>query len=233
MSTRPSALRRSAQGRSDWTRPDFRAPGMTVLEGVASSSRGRSGRELNRLASGRGVLVTGSNMSGKSTFLQNGRRQRGPGADDQYLFCAGVPRSPVPCAQRHRRADDLLAGKSYYIAEVEGLLELVRASDSPDGAPVPARRTVSRHQRGRAHRLGSGGAAAAAGPHGDAQAACGYCGDARSRTGRPGDGPSTPITSATPSVPTGLIFGHRLRRGPATTRNAIALLDCMARQRPS
>ena len=58
-------------GRADWTRPRFREPGTSaelidvrhplVLDAVPNSIS---------LAPGRGVLITGSNMSGKSTFLR-------------------------------------------------------------------------------------------------------------------------------------------------------------------
>ncbi len=80
---------------------------------------------------GRGVLVTGSNMSGKSTFLRT------------VGVAAVLARSlgTVPAAAWHGplltvrsfigRADDLLAGKSYYFAEAEAVIALLEAARSP------------------------------------------------------------------------------------------------------
>ena len=117
-------------GRDDWTTPervgaeaasemtDLRHP--LVDDAVPNSMR---------LRPGRGLLITGSNMSGKSTFL------RTVGVN------AVLAQTIHTCLARHYRApifrvrscigraDDLVAGKSYYIAEVEALLDLVRASD--------------------------------------------------------------------------------------------------------
>ena len=63
-----------------------------------------------------GVLVTGSNMSGKSTLLPDNRRQRRPGADDQH-----VPGEQLRGADRSRpqlngRLDDSIAGKSSHLS---------------------------------------------------------------------------------------------------------------------
>jgi len=81
------------------------------------------------LAPPHGVLVTGSNMSGKSTFLRTvgvnvvlaqsidtclARRYEAPVYD--VRSCIG-------------RSDDLIAGKSYYLVEVESVLALVKASE--------------------------------------------------------------------------------------------------------
>ncbi len=83
------------------------------------------------LAPPHGVLVTGSNMSGKSTFLRTvgvnvvlaqtintcfAREYRAPVLD--VRGCIG-------------REDDLEAGKSYYLVEVESVLSLVRAGERP------------------------------------------------------------------------------------------------------
>lgn len=82
----------------------------------------------------RGVLVTGANMSGKSTFL----RALGINAllaQTIHTCCARRYRASrlrvVSCL---RSTDDLLGGKSLYWAEAERLLEIVRALD--EGHPT-------------------------------------------------------------------------------------------------
>jgi len=82
------------------------------------------------LAPSRGVLITGSNMSGKSTFL----RTLGVNAVlAQTINTCFASRYEAPVFHVRScigRTDDLLAGKSYYIAEVEAVLALVHASAS-------------------------------------------------------------------------------------------------------
>ena len=94
---------------------------------------------------------------------QDGRRQCRSRPDDSTpVWRESIGRRYSMCAAASGGSDDLLAGKSYYIVEVEALLELVRASDDACAAFVLARRAVSRHQRRRAHRRGPGGPAGAA-----------------------------------------------------------------------
>jgi hypothetical protein len=211
--------------RSDWTRPDFRdaeTPSELIelrhplVQDAVPNSIG--------LRPGRGVLVTGSNMSGKSTFL------RTVGAN------AVLAQTVNTCLAREYRApvfhvrscigrmDDLLAGKSYYIAEVEALLDLVRASD--DRAPhlflldelFRGTNAVERIAAGRAvlHDLlvTASGAAKShvvlAATHDRELVDLADAFDAYHFGDSIG--------------PNGLSFDHRLQHGPATTRNAIALL---------
>jgi hypothetical protein len=77
---------------------------------------------------GRGLVVTGANMSGKSTYL----RTIGIAA----VLARGINTCPAASWQgrwfRVRsligRSDDLAAGKSYYQVEAEGVVELLRVS---------------------------------------------------------------------------------------------------------
>jgi hypothetical protein len=117
--------------RDDWTRPTFTARGTRatfedvhhplVLEAVANSIR---------FEPGRGALITGSNMSGKSTFL----RTIGVNAVlAQTINTCLAARYEAPVFRVQScigRSDDLLAGKSYYIVEVEEVLRRVRASEA-------------------------------------------------------------------------------------------------------
>ena len=213
-------------GRSDWTQPDFRAAEATIeFSELRHPLVDDAVPNSVVLRPGSGVLVTGSNMSGKSTFL----RTVGVNAilAQTISTClAREYRAPIfhvrSCIGR---ADDLLAGKSYYIVEVESLLELVRASD--DSTPhlflldelFRGTNAVERIAAGRAvlHQLlrASKGTAK---PHVVIAATH--------------DRELVDLTSGTfdsyhfgDSIgPEGLIFDHRLQHGPSTTRNAIALL---------
>jgi len=81
---------------------------------------------------GQGILVTGSNMSGKTTFI----RTMGVNAvlaQTIYTTFAQSYQAPflkVRCAIG--RADNLLEGKSYYLAEVEATRKLVKAAEQND-----------------------------------------------------------------------------------------------------
>ena len=81
---------------------------------------------------GQGMLVTGSNMSGKTTFI----RTLGVNAvlaQTIYTTFAQSYQAPflkVRCAIG--RADNLLEGKSYYLAEVEATRKLVKAAERND-----------------------------------------------------------------------------------------------------
>jgi hypothetical protein len=81
---------------------------------------------------GRSVLVTGSNMSGKSTFL----RTIGVNAIlAQTIYTAIATRYQAPLLAVKSsigRGDDILQSKSYYLAEVERVGELLRDADRGD-----------------------------------------------------------------------------------------------------
>lgn len=212
-------------GRADWTRPAFLPPGSVavvhnarhpLLDGPVPNSID--------LPAGRGVLVTGSNMSGKSTFL----RTIGTAAvlaqtihtvfADEYAAPVFDVRSCIG------RSDDLLAGKSYYVVEVEALLGLVaRIADAPPclfllDELFRGTNAVERIAAGRAvlEELVSGGGGASrhvalAATH---------------------DGELVDLLAGTYSAchfgdavtDDGLVFDHILKAGRATSRNAIALL---------
>lgn len=81
---------------------------------------------------GRGLIITGSNMSGKSTFL----RTVGVTvvlAQTINTCPAGAYSSPwLKVRSAIGRSDDLSAGKSYYLVEVEAVLDLLKGSTTPD-----------------------------------------------------------------------------------------------------
>lgn len=118
------------EGTADWTRPVLRSDGPLALTDLRNPSLADAVPNSITLHPGAGVLVTGSNMSGKSTFL----RTVGVNAILAQTVNTSLARDyagPV-CEVRSciGRSDDLIAGKSYYLMEVESLLGLVRASES-------------------------------------------------------------------------------------------------------
>lgn len=222
-----AALRADLQEGATWTRPrvlpppdpapatfaDLRHPLIDAARAVPNSIA---------LAAGRGVLITGSNMSGKSTFL------RTIGVNTvlaQTIHTCFASRYEAPVFHVRScigRADDLLAGKSYYIAEVEAVLALVRASESASPhlflfdelfrgtnatERIAAAESVLREliDHGRPHAIVTS-------TH-DAELV-----DLLRDTH---DAYHFPDTLG----PDGLVFTYRLEPGPSPTRNAIALLQ--------
>ena len=116
-----------------WSRPAFNDDGTVAALDLCHPLLEQPTPNSIDLRLGHGVLVTGSNMSGKSTFLRTigvnavmaqtintvaAREYRAPRFN--VRSCIG-------------RADNLLAGKSYYVVEVETLVALMQAShrDTP------------------------------------------------------------------------------------------------------
>jgi len=115
-------------GLQTWARPRVLPPGSSatltearhplVADAVPSSLT---------LAAGRGVLVTGSNMSGKSTLLRTVGVNAVLAQTVRTCLAADYG-APVLCVRSCiGRSDDLLSGKSYYLVEVESLVALMRA----------------------------------------------------------------------------------------------------------
>jgi DNA mismatch repair ATPase MutS len=78
-----------------------------------------------------GALITGSNMAGKSTFL----RTAGINALFAQTIFTCCARSwsgpPLRLATSLRRSDSLLDGRSYYLAEAQGILQAIRSAEKP------------------------------------------------------------------------------------------------------
>jgi hypothetical protein len=112
-----------------WTRPRLAAPDQPMrLAQVRHPLLESPVPNSIELAPPYGVLVTGSNMSGKTTFL----RTVGVSAVLAQTINTCLAASYEAPIYRVRscigRSDDLLSGKSYYMAEVDAVLGLVRAS---------------------------------------------------------------------------------------------------------
>jgi hypothetical protein len=213
-------------GGEAWTRPRFTAPGsLARFDDVRHPLLEAPVPNSIVLHAGKGVLVTGSNMSGKSTFL------RTIGVNvvlAQTIATCLASRYEAPMFSVRScigRSDDLVGGKSYYLAEVEALLGLVRAG----GAGEPCLFLLDEMFRGTnaSERIAAGEAVLrelVAEPSGHAKA---HVSLAATHDGELVDllaGIYEPMHFGDAIGPEGLVFDHRLREGPATTRNAIALL---------
>lgn len=212
-------------GTADWSRPVFVPPGdPATMTDVWHPFVANAVPNSLRWAPPNGFLVTGSNMSGKTTFI----RAIGVNvvlAQTIHTCMASRWEAPMLCVRSCiGRSDDLLAGKSYYLVEVEAVLGLVTASQSP--APhlllfdelFRGTNAVERVSAAFAVLTEVLDASKGSKPHlvlaathdgelvewlGDKYAAC-HFGDVLG--------------------PDGITFTYKLAPGPATTRNAIALL---------
>jgi hypothetical protein len=212
-------------GRTDWTVPRFRGPAdPTELTDLKHPLVDGAVPNSIALRAGSGVLVTGSNMSGKSTFL----RTVGVNAIlAQTIHTCLAREYSAPVFEVRScigRADDLLTGRSYYIAEVEALVGLVRASR--DAAPrlflldelFRGTNAVERIAAGHAVLESLLDASGTRKPH--IVIAATHDRELVDLTSDLFD----PYHFGDEVGADGLRFDHRLQRGPSTTRNALALL---------
>jgi DNA mismatch repair ATPase MutS len=167
----------------------------------------------------RGVLITGPNMSGKSTFVRT-VAINAVLAQTIYTTLARRYRAPVLRVRSLMDAeDDAQGGRSYYYAEVEGAKALLQATE-------PGTRTlvlVDELFRGTntSERIGAGKAVLAAlGEMGHIVLASTHD---RELVSLLRDG-FDPYHFGEHVHDGKLVFPFKLCRGPSTTRNAIALL---------
>jgi len=211
--------------RDDWSRPEFLDPGGALaMSGARHPLVDEAVPNDVSLAAGRGVIVTGSNMSGKSTFL----RTVGVNivlAQTIHTCLAASYRAPRLDVQSCiGRSDDLLAGKSYYLVEVEQVIARLRASEASAqhlfilDELFRGTNAVERIAAGEAVLRELLVANGSRRPHfvfaatHDAELV-GMLEDLYS-----------PFHFTDRMTDEGLVFEYRLQPGPATTRNAIALL---------
>ncbi len=178
------------------------------------------------LIAGHGIIITGANMSGKSTYL----RSVGLAAELARAFdtcpAASWAGRELQVRTLIGRNDDLLGGRSYYQVEVDGVVEMMRAARR--AAPtlfildelLRGTNTVERLAAGEAVLRALLAPGAAPSPHsvlvathdGELVAMLADC--------------YTPYHFREEmSAAGGLHFAYRRLPGPATTRTAIALLE--------
>jgi len=214
-----ASFRVSAPG---WSRPQFVPPTQSAaMSALRHPLVDEPVPNSIRLAPPHGVLITGSNMSGKSTFL------RTVGVNvvlAQTINTCFAEHYEAPIYQVRTcigRGDDLLAGKSYYLVEVESVLALVDASENA----APHLFIFDELFRGTnaVERIAAGEAVLRSlvdpsKPHVALAATH--------------DGELVDLLQDSYVVyhfgdaigPNGLVFDYRLTEGPATSRNAITLL---------
>src|SRR5262249_9800299 len=120
-------------GARQWTRPRFAEPhAVAIFTNLSHPLIANAVPNSLALAPPHGLLVTGSNMSGKSTLL------RTVGVNVVLAQTIHTALAEEYDAPRYRvrscigRSDDLIAGKSYYLVEVESVLALVHTSQRPE-----------------------------------------------------------------------------------------------------
>jgi hypothetical protein len=177
------------------------------------------------ITAGRGMIVTGANMSGKTTFL----RTVGVAA----LLARTINTSPSRSCRGPRLAirtciqvsDSLAEGKSYYLAEAEAAVAMLRAARTT----APHLFVVDELFRGTnsVERIAAGEAVlrSLAGPAGSAQyvLAATHDGELVELL----DGCYEPMHFEEQVGEDRLEFDYRLRSGPATTRSALRLLELL------
>lgn len=177
------------------------------------------------LEAGTGAIITGANMSGKSTYLRT------------VGIAAVLARSINTCPAAEwsgrsfrvrsliGRADDLSAGKSYYQVEADGVVGLL--NEATEERPTLFLLDELLRGTNSVERLAAGEAVlralladhAGGSPHVVIVAT--HDGELVSML----DGLYAPFHFQESIGPEGLIFDHRRREGPASTRTAIALLE--------
>jgi hypothetical protein len=216
------SIARWRAGLSEWTTPVFTEPQKECdVENIAHPLLDEPVRSSLHIDQ-RSILISGSNMSGKTTFV----RALGVNAvlaQALHTVCAARWVGPVLRVRTFiGRADSIMEGKSYYLAEAEAILALVRAKDTGvqhlflldeifRGTNTTER--IAAASAVLAH-LTSGTDLVVVATHdlevldllGDLYAAHHF-------TEQIGDG--------------GLSFDYRIRPGASSTRNAIALLEFM------
>ncbi|MDQ6828141.1 MAG: DNA mismatch repair protein MutS [Gemmatimonadota bacterium] len=236
-----SALATLAHDNPDWSYPELRDDGRALIESRALAhpllpASSRVANDVTIGPPGTALLVTGSNMSGKSTLL------RAIGAN-VVLARAGGPvcatRMTMPIADiftSMRVEDSLERGVSLFMAELHRLKALVDAARAANGAPflylldemLHGTNTAERQVAARVilgHLLHAG-ALGAVTSHDLALAAEGELVKA-----------AVPVhfseTFRVESGSTTMSFDYRLRPGLATSANALKLLDMVGLGRDS
>ena len=211
------------EGADGWTRPRFGDPGAPAMfSDLRHPLVDQAVPNSIALAPPHGVLVTGSNMSGKSTFLRTAGINVVLAQAINTCLARGYDAPVYQVRSCIGRADDLIAGKSYYLVEVESVLALVRASE----LQAPHLFIFDELFRGTnaVERIAAAEAVLAALVSG---------GKPHVVLAATHDGELVDLLRDSYAVchfgdaigPDGLTFDYRLTPGPATSRNAIALLE--------
>ena len=119
------------QSTAGWTRPVWREAGTGVtLAGVRHPLLDDAVPNTVMIGDPSGMIVTGSNMSGKSTFLRTVGVTAVLAQTINTCLAAAYEAPPFVVKSCIGRADDPATGKSYYLVEVDSVLALVKDSES-------------------------------------------------------------------------------------------------------
>ena len=119
------------QSTAGWTRPVWREAGSGArLVGIRHPLLGDAVPNTVRIGDPAGMIVTGSNMSGKSTFLRTVGVTAVLAQTINTCLADAYEAPPFVVKSCIGRADDPSTGKSYYLVEVDSVLALVQDSDS-------------------------------------------------------------------------------------------------------
>ena len=211
---------------SAWSRPVFTPKGAVHFIGVRHPLLPGAVPATIDLAPPHGVIVTGANMSGKTTFL------RTIGVNvilGQAIHTCAAERYEAPWLVVRScigRSDDPASGKSYYLVEVESVLALVAAAR--DSAPHLLLFDELFRGTNTAERIAAGEAVLSTllDPRPDGSPSPHVVIAATHDQELVGwlRGTYEPYHFADQVGDDGLTFDYQLRPGPARTRNAIALL---------
>jgi len=210
-----------------WVRPRFAPAGSAAqLTGLRHPLLEDPVANSIAIEPGRGVLVTGSNMSGKTTFLRTVGVTAVLAQTIRTCFADGYEAPVFVVRSVIGRSDSLRSGKSYYIAEVEALLELV-AAGSPEAPPHLFLLDELFRGTNAVERIAAGEAVLAelvAGDYGHRKPHIALAATHDAELVDLLAESFDPYHFGDSMGPEGLVFDHVLKSGRATTRNAIALL---------
>lgn len=82
----------------------------------------------NNLKTSKSVLITGSNMSGKTTFIRSIGLSVVAGQTLNTCFAQAFSSPPIELHSAIRISDDLMNDKSYYLAEIISIGEMIKSS---------------------------------------------------------------------------------------------------------
>lgn len=208
-----------------WSTPNWSGASPTRVVGIWHPLIVTAVANDVELDSGKGIVVTGANMSGKSTYL----RAVGIAAELARAFDTCPATSWNGGSFRVRsligRNDDLATGKSYYQIEADGVVGLLR--DATQEIPtiflldelLRGTNTIERLAAGEAVLRALLARHAEGSPH--AVIVATHDGELVSML----SDLYVPFHFRETIEPAGLVFDYRRRLGPASTRTAIALLE--------
>jgi DNA mismatch repair ATPase MutS len=211
-------------GTVGWTRPRRAGDGSAlVIDAVRHPLV--AGAVPNRIAltPQAGLLLTGANMSGKSTLLRTVGITVVLAQTINTCLASSCDGPVLRVRSLMGRADDLIAGKSYYLVEAEAIVGMLAAADGPPHLFLfdelfRGTNTVERIAAGAAVLTHLAGEAGRPGRH--IVIAATHDGELVDLL----DGRYAPAHLSDSIGPDGLAFDFVMRPGPATSRNAIALL---------